>query len=82
MGYTISRAYWGQGYATEAVRELVRFAFEEMGLVRLEALCLPGNQASVRVLEKAGMQFEGLLHGYQTWKGMPADLCMYAIVRS
>lgn len=81
MGYTISRAYWGQGYATEATRELVRFAFEEMGLVRLEALCLPDNQSSVRVLEKIGMHFEGVLHSYQTWKGVPSDLKMYAIVR-
>jgi ribosomal-protein-alanine N-acetyltransferase len=81
LGYTISREYWGQGYATEAARELVRFAFEDIGLVRLEAVCLPDNLASVRVLEKIGMHFEGLLHSYQTWKGVPSDLCMYAIVR-
>lgn len=81
LGYTISRAYWGQGYASEAAAEVLRFAFEQMGLVRLEALCLPEHIASARVLEKIGMQFEGLLHGYQTWKGVPSDLKMYAIVR-
>lgn len=82
IGYTISRQYWGRGYATEAVQELVRFAFDEMGLVRLEAVCLPDNTASSRVLEKVGMQYEGLLHSYQTWRGVPCDLKMYAIVRS
>lgn len=82
IGYTISRQYWGRGFATEAVQELVRFAFEEIGLVRLEAVCLPENTASWRVLEKVGMQYEGLLHSYQTWKGVPSDLKMYAIVRS
>jgi ribosomal-protein-alanine N-acetyltransferase len=81
LGYTISRLYWGHGYTSEAAAELVRFAFEQMGLVRLEAVCLPDHAASVRVLEKIGMQFEGLLHSYQTWKGVPSDLKMYAIVR-
>mgnify|MGYP001129748200 CR=1 FL=1 len=60
---------------------MLRFACEQMGLVRLEAVCLPEHIASARVLEKIGMQFEGLLHGYQTWKGVPSDLKMYAIVR-
>lgn len=81
LGYTISRLYWGHSYASEAAAEVVRFAFEEMGLVRVEAVCLPDHLASARVLEKIGMQFEGILHSYQTWRGVPCDLKMYAIVR-
>lgn len=81
LGYTISRPYWGHGYASEAAAELVRFAFEEMGLVRVEAVCLPENIASRRVMEKIGMQYEGILHSYQTWRDVPCDLVIYAVVR-
>jgi ribosomal-protein-alanine N-acetyltransferase len=81
LGYTISRAYWGHGYATQAAAELVRFAFEEMGMVRVEAVCLPEHAASSRVMEKIGMTCESILHSYQTWRGVPRNLKMYAIVR-
>jgi ribosomal-protein-alanine N-acetyltransferase len=79
LGYTIARAYWGQGYATEAVQALIRFGFERMDLVRIEAVVLPDHAASARVLERAGMSFEGLLHSYQIWRGRPRDLRMYAV---
>ena len=53
-GYWIGRPYWGRGYASEAVRMIVAFAFEEVGLQRLYAHVLAHNPASRRVLEKAG----------------------------
>ncbi len=81
LGYTIARAYWGNGYATEAVQALLQFGLERMGLVRIEAVVLPDHVASARVLEKAGMTFEGLLHSYQIWRGRPCDLKMYAVTR-
>jgi ribosomal-protein-alanine N-acetyltransferase len=80
MGYTLSRAYWGQGLATEAVKVLIDFGFEKMNLVRIEAVVLPEHLASARVLEKSGMQFEGILRSYQVWRNKPCDLRMYAIV--
>ncbi len=80
LGYTISRAYWGQGFATEAVKALIDFGFDKINLVRIEAVVLPENLASVRVLEKSGMRFEGILHSYQIWRNKPCDLRMYAIV--
>jgi ribosomal-protein-alanine N-acetyltransferase len=80
LGYTISRAYWGQGLATEAVKALIEFGFEKMDLVRIEAVVLSAHRASARVVEKSGMQFEGILHSYQVWKNKPCDLRMYAIV--
>jgi ribosomal-protein-alanine N-acetyltransferase len=82
IGYTISRAYWGQGLATEAVKALIEFGFETMNLVRIEAVVLPEHLASARVLVKSGMQFEGVLHSYQVWRNKPCDLRMYAIVNS
>ena len=79
MGYTIARAYWGQGYATEAVKALLQFGLNQIHLVRIEAVCLPEHRASARVIEKAGIQFEGLLHSYQVWRGQSCDLLMYAV---
>lgn len=82
MGYTIARKYWGQGLATEAAQALIRYGFESLDLVRIEAVVLPENKASSKVLLKVGMQFEGLLRKYQVWKDKPSDLEMYAIVRN
>ena len=80
VGYTIARDSWGQGLATEAVHALISFGFRRMNLVRIEALCMPDNIASERVLQKVGMQFEGLLRSYQMWRGKPQDLKMYALI--
>jgi ribosomal-protein-alanine N-acetyltransferase len=80
MGYTIARAEWGQGFASEAAQALTAFCFDRLDLVRVEAVCLPANRASARVLTKIGMQFEGLLRHYQIWRGQPVDLEMYAMV--
>jgi ribosomal-protein-alanine N-acetyltransferase len=82
LGYTISRAYWGKGYATEAVQAVIHFGFEIIKLVRIEAVVRPENIASARVLEKSGMQFEGVLHSYQVWKNKPCDLRMYTIINT
>lgn len=59
IGYFIDPAEWGKGYATEACRKLVAETFETHGLNRLFGRCLVRNPASRKVLEKAGMAFEG-----------------------
>lgn len=59
IGYVLHPEYWGQGYATEAVERVVRFGFDTLGLHRIEARFIEGNTASLRVMEKVGMQFEG-----------------------
>ncbi|AMW03907.1 GNAT family N-acetyltransferase [Gemmatimonas phototrophica] len=60
LGYWIGQPYWGRGLATEAVTALLRFAFEDLHLNRLQASYLPRNPASGRVLAKVGMLREGL----------------------
>lgn len=66
LGYRLARKAWGQGYATEAVRAVRDFAFSSLGLTRLIAMIDPGNAASIRVAEKAGMKYEQdvMLDGY------------------
>jgi RimJ/RimL family protein N-acetyltransferase len=54
LGYWLGRPYWGQGYATEAGRRLVRFAFDELGADRINSGWFFDNPASGRVLEKLG----------------------------
>jgi RimJ/RimL family protein N-acetyltransferase len=53
------RDAWGRGYATEAIRRLVAFAFGDLDLHRLQAGCYEGNRGSARVLEKVGFTREG-----------------------
>ena len=57
FGYLLNRAYWGQGYATEAVRAILAFGFTTLGGRRSSAYCIAENRASARVLQKAGLRF-------------------------
>lgn len=81
LAYALARPYWNQGLATEAVRAVVAFGFRTMELNRIEARCEISNVASARVMEKAGMTFEGILRQHMYAKGAYRDLKMYAILR-
>jgi RimJ/RimL family protein N-acetyltransferase len=59
LGYRFLPQYWGQGLATEACAASIDFAFQVLGLARVIGLVLAENVASIRVLEKVGMHFEG-----------------------
>ena len=61
VGYVLNPEYWGKGYATEAVKAVVKFGFETIGVVRIEAKYMEGNTASLRVMEKVGMSYEGMM---------------------
>jgi len=59
VGYVINPDYWGMGIATEALERVVEFAFEEMLANRIECKFMFGNEASLAVMKKIGMKFEG-----------------------
>jgi ribosomal-protein-alanine N-acetyltransferase len=59
IGYALARSAWGMGYVTEALSVLIRFAFEEMGLHRLEADADPRNERSLKALARQGFRREG-----------------------
>lgn len=80
IGYTLARASWGQGYATELASGLLQFGFETLGLHRIHAIVEPDNTASMRVLEKSGMQREGYLREHRYAKGLWRDSVLYAIL--
>lgn len=60
VGYVLAPDYWGCGYAPEALHEVLRVGFEVLSFNRIEARYMVGNEKSRRVMEKCGMQFEGV----------------------
>jgi [ribosomal protein S5]-alanine N-acetyltransferase len=57
LGYRLLQAQWGQGYATEAVRAVLEYAFTVLTLRRVVAMIDPANTASLRVAQKVGMRY-------------------------
>ena len=81
IGYAMSRPYWGRGLMTEAVREIIGYGFREKHLNRIQAVCDVPNIGSARVLEKVGMNFEGILRKYIHQHNGFHDVKMYAVLR-
>jgi ribosomal-protein-alanine N-acetyltransferase len=81
LGYVLSEPYWGQGIMTEAVNALVEFGFNNMELERIQAKCIAENLSSARVMEKAGLIYEGTHRRAIYVKGAHRDFKVYAIIR-
>jgi ribosomal-protein-alanine N-acetyltransferase len=81
LGYWIGVPHWGQGYATEAAQAIVRYGFETLRLNRIYAHHMARNPASGRVLERVGMQQEGVLRQRVRKWGRFEDVVLYAVVR-
>lgn len=78
IGYWVGAPFARQGYMTAALRALIPFSFKTLRLHRLEAACIPGNTASVRLLEKTGFTREGYARGYLCINGSWQDHLLYA----
>lgn len=84
LGYLLARAEWGRGYMTEAVRAVIDWAFTQPAIYRVCAVTDVENDASRRVMEKAGMQYEGILRKYSLHPNLsdvPRDCYVYSIVK-
>ena len=81
IGYALSRDNWNKGYVTEAAKGLIDFFFHNSDLIRIEARCRLENTGSARVMEKAGMKFEGILRKHIFTKGEHRDMKIYSIIR-
>src|SRR5215470_4729397 len=82
LGYWLGVPYWGQGYATEAARAMIKYGFETLGLHRIYASYVPTNVASGRVLQKIGMLREGLMRGHVCKWGKFLDLEYYGMLNT
>jgi len=79
VGYWIDEAVAGNGYTPEALVVATRFAFEDLGLHRLQVAIVPRNTASLRVVEKLGLRYEGLAKRYVEINGVWEDHYRFAI---
>ena len=84
IGYVLSRNEWNRGYTTEALRAVIAWAEREESVERIWAVCAVVNAASARVMEKAGMEREGVLRKWMIFPncgGTPLDCYCYSRVR-
>jgi [ribosomal protein S5]-alanine N-acetyltransferase len=80
VGYVLAREYWGAGYMLEAMKAFVAFAFEQLGMQRLEAEIDPRNVSSAKLLERLGFVREGLLRQRWAMKGEVTDSGFYGLL--
>ena len=81
IGYVINPEYQNHGYATEAAREILKFGFNTLGFLRIEAKFIEGNNKSLAVMKKCGMIYEGTARGAMLIKGLYRNIGTAAILR-
>jgi ribosomal-protein-alanine N-acetyltransferase len=81
LGYWIGEPFAGYGYMTAALRALIPSLFGELHLHRVEAACIPTNDASIRVLQKCGFVREGLARRYLCINGVWQDHLLFALLQ-
>jgi RimJ/RimL family protein N-acetyltransferase len=84
IGYVLAAPYWNRGYMTEAVRAVISWGLNQKEIYRVWAYCDTENLSSARVLEKAGMQREGILRRWMILPNLsdsPRDCYAYSIVK-
>lgn len=81
LGFRIGAAHAGRGYMTQALPLVLRHAFDTLGLHRLEANIQPGNEASIRLVRRAGFTHEGFSRRYLKINGRWRDHERWAILR-
>ena len=81
IGYVINPEYKGKGIATEVVAKVIEFGFSNLLLNRIECRFIEGNSASLRVMEKNGMTFEGIMRDGMLIKGEYRNIGICSILR-
>lgn len=81
IGFALARSAWERGYLAEALPALLAFAFDTLGLHRIEADADPRNTRSIRVLERVGFQREGYMRERYHLAGEIQDAVMYGLLR-
>lgn len=82
LGYFIAEEYWGKGIMTEAVQQICKYVFDNSDIIRIYAEPFAYNNASCRVLEKAGFQYEGTLRNNAVKNGKVIDMKMYSRLKT
>ena len=82
IGYTLHPDYWGRGYVPEAARALVKLAFKELNLHKIELTCFGYNPQSQRVAEKLGFTLEARIRDRKDAQGNRCDDLRYGLLKS
>lgn len=80
VGYWVGEAHTRRGYTLAAVKAVVRFGFDRLGLHRIEAACIPTNDGSRRVLARAGFRQEGMAMAYLRINGVWRDHLLFGLI--
>ena len=81
FGFVLNREYWGKGFMTEALAAILALSFEKLELNRVESTHYLGNEGSGKVMQKCGMELEGMGRQEVKIKGVFHDVAHYAITR-
>lgn len=80
IGYELHPDYWRKGYATQALKRVLSFGFEELAMSRIGAVVFPGNIASQNMLKNQGFSEEGLLRSYIRQAGVSHDTLVFSLL--
>ncbi|NOH96709.1 GNAT family protein [Vibrio sp. 99-70-13A1] len=80
LGYWIGDKYQNKGVATEALKALINFCFEQLKLTRLEIVCDPDNLPSQRLIERCGAEKEAIARNRFVFNGKPKDGVVFSII--
>jgi ribosomal-protein-alanine N-acetyltransferase len=82
IGYDLQYEYWNLGIITEAMHAVISFGFYALGINRIEAEVMQGNERSIQVLNKIGFKQEGTLREWMYWNDRHYDMLMFSMLRS
>lgn len=82
LGYWLDEAHQGHGYMAEAIYCVLRYGFDELGLMRMQAACIPENDRSMRLLRRLGFAEEGFARSYIQIDGAWRDHHLFALTRA
>lgn len=80
LGYNLLPYFWGNGYATEITKALIKYSFEEIKMERVEARVVEGNEASRKMLEKSGFMLEVTLRNYARINNSFCNVFFYGMI--
>ncbi|MBB6381146.1 RimJ/RimL family protein N-acetyltransferase [Pseudonocardia eucalypti] len=80
LGYAVAASHWRNGYAMDATRTILRFAFENLQLHRITAAIGPDNAASIALIENLGFQYEGRLRDHVFTNHAWRDSLLYSLI--
>ncbi|WP_112180463.1 MULTISPECIES: GNAT family N-acetyltransferase [Paraliobacillus] len=82
IGFELHPSYWNKGITTGAVKEVLRYSFEDLGLFRIGAVTFPQNEPSIQLLMRLGFAKEGLLRGYLYQNNQSHDALIFSLLRT